>query len=804
MVLCFACVMSVLLFQENKHALERNIKELSTDFIAQQRHLLKSNIDGLSSQIAFEKEYATDRLQHELKEQVHEAHKIAEGIYHHNVNLTNEEIGEHIKDALRNVRFNNGRGYFFAISLDGFSQLSPIYPKMEGQSLAKAKDFRGINVVQEMMALMKNRDESIHQWWFRKPNDKSKKLFLKFGFIKRFEPLNWYLGTGEYKIDFEKELQFDLLNKLMLNRDNNETSYFIVDSSKNYIAHDDQAMLSQEVNLPSFDFDDIESFTSNGKFINSSSQLIDKNGLLKDDITYAKYNPAWQWTIVGKINTDQLNLYYSKRKDIIEKENEETLFKIMVTNSLLTLILTSFSFLLSHYTAQRFERYQRRIMINIKKLERNKSQLNFLAYNDPLTRLPNRRHLEETINKEIITCDATNTKMAIIFFDLDDFKKINDHYGHSTGDQLLIILGKYFQGLLGENDSVFRFGGDEFIFCFSQFINESEVVKKIEAIQQVFNEHIKVNSNALHVKGTMGIACFPQDARSASELIRKADLVLYKTKRQKKGDYLFFDQSLDHQLERALVIETQLRTALKNREFTMVYQPQMCAKSGDIMGAEALIRWENKVLGNVRPDEFISIAENIGLITKMGEFIIEQSCHDIALYNDDNDAPISLSINVSPEQLISHNFVEHICSVTHKYGISNAYITVEITENVLVEDIANARVVIQSLRDLGFDVSLDDFGTGYSSLSYLSQLPISEIKIDRSFILEFLESDQSLSLVKSIISIGKSCHMSVVAEGVEDIAQYEKLKSLGCDIIQGYYFSKPLKIEKLITTYTSS
>jgi len=800
MMLCFAFVMSMLIFQENKSALERDIKGLSSALINEQRSLLKDRINEISRQVSYEKNTAMKQLENDLKEHLSQAYYIAQSIYRNNKNLTKTELKQRIKNALREVRFNDGRGYFFAMTLDGISELFPFQPSIEGQSIINMKSENGTMLFREMIELMKSHDESYYQWWYPKPNTTTE-AFLKIGYIKRFEPLDWFLGTGEYLADFESTLKNKLLNKMQLNHSSNHSSYYIVDGMQHYISHDNKDLIGEIAESSTIKFTDTSSLSSTGLFIDSDNGFTDQNGLLTGNITYVSYNKEWKWTIVGTINFNEFNQYFIDRKAMLENENDSTLFKVMMLSSILTLLLTSFSFFVSHNTAQRFKSYQHHILQNMKKLEKNEEQLNFLAYHDPLTRLPNRRALEETINKEIVICDQSNTQMAIMFFDLDDFKKINDHYGHGTGDALLVILGKEFNELLSPLDRVFRFGGDEFIFCFPQLKNISQAIEKVNKIQHVFNEEIEVCGNKLHIRGSVGIATYPNDALTASELVRKADLVLYKSKLHKKGEHLFYDHTLEHQLERSLVIETQLRTALSDNEFTMVYQPQICAESGKFIGVEALIRWENKVLGNVPPSEFIGVAENVGLINQLGDFIIEQSCHDIAQYNLDNDKPISLSINVSPVQLLKHNFVECICKITQNSGLANSYVTIEITENVLISEIDSSRSVIESLREQGFNISLDDFGTGYSSLSYLNKLPINEIKIDRSFMLELLESTQSLSLVKSIILIAESCSMSVVAEGVETQEQFEKLQELGCDIIQGYYFSKPLRIEDLTRIY---
>lgn len=798
--LCFSAVMIFLLVQENQLTLERDIKALSQDSISQQRMLLKNQIDALSTQVSYEKNNATEQLQNDIKEQVLEAHEMASGIYRSNVNLSKKEISNRIKEALRNIRFHSGRGYFFAMTAEGISELSPINPTVEGKSVRNLKDFNGALIIEDMIALMKGKDQTFYHYYFSKPG-KFERSYFKVSFIKRFEPLQWYIGTGEYLIDFETDLQEELLSRLQLNRENQSYDYYIVDDALHYISHGDKGAIGELANSTVLDLKHIAQTASYGQFIDSSSNFTDENGLLKGSITYARYNTDWKWTIAGSIDLTQVNKYFLDRKLKLEARNKETLCTLLILSIALSLFLALTSVVISRNTAKRFKRYESKVLRNLTKLKQSKEQLRFLANHDPLTKLPNRRALEASIERDIALCAVHNKHMAVLFFDLDDFKKINDHYGHSTGDELLAVLGQKFKEQLRPQDKVFRFGGDEFIFCFPMLCDLDDAKDKVLGVQEVMQQKIELTNHSLHIKGSIGIAMYPNDGAQASELIRKADLVLYKSKAQEKGSFLFYEQALHTELERALVIESELRIALDNNELSLVYQPQICATSKQIMGVEALVRWHSDKLGFVAPDEFIAIAENVGLIDKVGQFVIEQSCQDIAEFNRHNLSPVTLSINVSPAQLIKDNFVDNVCEITKRYGISNAYITIEITENVLISDVETSKAIIESLRQHGFDVSLDDFGTGYSSLSYLSQLPINEIKIDRSFILEFLSSEQSLSLVKSIILIAESCHMSVVAEGVETNEQYQTLKRLGCDIIQGYFFSKPIDIDELYSHY---
>ncbi len=297
---------------------------------------------------------------------------------------------------------------------------------------------------------------------------------------------------------------------------------------------------------------------------------------------------------------------------------------------------------------------------------------------------------------------------------------------------------------------------------------------------------------------------YPADGQEPEELISKADIVLYKSKARHKGDVLFFDDSINARVLYDFTLEEQLRLALENNELSVVYQPQIDVLSGRIHGIEALCRWHNKELGHVSPIDFIAVAENIGMIHDIGWFVVKQASSDFKTLMASATQPVSLSINISPKQLLQTDFVENITNEIRSSGIETHTVTLEITENVLISDIICVSPILEKLRTRGFKLSLDDFGTGYSSLSYLSNLPINEIKIDRSFIDKLLTSSESESLVKAIIAIGKSCNTQIVAEGVETQEQYKRLSQYHCDIVQGYYFDKPLSIRELSEKYTAT
>jgi EAL domain-containing protein (putative c-di-GMP-specific phosphodiesterase class I) len=290
---------------------------------------------------------------------------------------------------------------------------------------------------------------------------------------------------------------------------------------------------------------------------------------------------------------------------------------------------------------------------------------------------------------------------------------------------------------------------------------------------------------------------YPADSDDAESLIRKADIVLYKSKELSKGDVMFYNSDINEQIQYDYMLEEELRRAIHKNEISVLYQPQIDVESKKLVSVEALARWSNERLGMVSPVKFIAIAETIGLIDEIGQFVFRRACQDIlAISPNDKDA-LGLSVNISPKQLVAPEFVQQIVDIVEDVGIDLNRITLEITENVLINDMKKVSLILHSLRNHGFSISLDDFGTGYSSLSYLNGLPITEIKIDRCFVDKILVSDQSNTLIRAIIAIGKSCEMNVVAEGVETGEQYQLLISYGCNLVQGYYLDRPLPIEKL-------
>jgi len=509
----------------------------------------------------------------------------------------------------------------------------------------------------------------------------------------------------------------------------------------------------------------------------------------------------WNWVIGTGFYVERFQKYLDANMQALEETNKEELQLVVIASLLTTLLIIGLSLKVGNAIGARFNRFQEHMTKDFKELQHTRDKLKYLAEHDALTDLPNRLVLTGIIHSGIDFAQKNKKCGAVMLLDLDDFKKINDLHGHSSGDRLLKTISRKFETLLGAHDTVSRFGGDEFIFCFPDLNSEADARSKADAIRSVFLDKFVIDGKVLTTNCSIGVSMFPIDDNEPEALIRKADVVLYKSKALKKGGVMFYNCEINEEVQLDYMIEEELRAALKENEISVFYQPQIKVSDGQMAGVEALARWTNQHLGMISPAKFIPIAEDIGLIREIGLFVFRQACSDILAISPNGSNAIGVSINISPKQLTEPDFPQSIVEITHDVGIDIKRITLEITENVLLEDLLVIADRLSEMKGYGFGISLDDFGTGYSSLSYLNNLPITEIKIDRSFVEKLLESKQTTTLVKSIIAIGDAYNMSVVAEGVESQEQYAALEVYGCEIVQGYYFSAPLPVDVLHNKY---
>lgn len=441
------------------------------------------------------------------------------------------------------------------------------------------------------------------------------------------------------------------------------------------------------------------------------------------------------------------------------------------------------------------------IKLNITDYIDEKHKVEYMAYHDALTGLPNRLSVEQYLKKRLPLAKQNNTKIAILFIDLDRFKTINDTLGHSVGDELLVECSKRIQHSLRESDILARVGGDEFIIVIEQLDNDYTAAHVSEKIIDLFSTPIQTKSHLLNITLSIGIAIYPDDDDdhlNCQGLFKYADIAMYEAKSEGRNTYRYYQKELSLDAHNRLNLEQNLKESLHNNELFMMYQPQYNLVNKTVTGIEALVRWDSNKLGKISPDIFIPIAEETGFIVDIGLYIFKQACKDFLEFQKYSNTLQDISINISAVQLYQDSFIKNIINITKNIGINPKYIKLEITETHIMKNIIQSKTLLKDLKILGFTISIDDFGTGHSSLKYLKEFPINELKIDKAFIDDLPFNKNNVAITKSIIALSQSMGYTNVAEGIENEEQEAFLKDNLCLTGQGYYFSKPQTKDNLI------
>ncbi|MEH7225655.1 EAL domain-containing protein [Bacillus sp. JJ1566] len=416
-----------------------------------------------------------------------------------------------------------------------------------------------------------------------------------------------------------------------------------------------------------------------------------------------------------------------------------------------------------------------------------------LAFHDTLTNLPNRRSFMNELNREILDRKnrSSSSKMSVLFIDLDNFKSINDQWGHDEGDQILIEAARKIKDAIRPSDVVGRVGGDEFIVLLKDIKDEEDLKKYVNRILTTFNSPIFISGQEHIMTCSIGIATYPNDGDTSRELIKNADDALYSVKNKGKNHYLIFNSKIKNEsLERRL-LENALRNAIKEEQFYLEYQPKLNISTKQLIGMEALVRWRHPELGTIPPGKFISLAEETGLIVPLGEWILRESCSQMKKWQENGHHSLVISVNVSIRQLENANFINSVKKILEEIDLDPECLEIEVTESVFM-DVNDAASVLEEIRQMGIQISIDDFGTGYSSLSYLKHLPIDTLKVDASFIKDIHVNEESRAIVKSVLTLATTLGLNVIAEGIEIQEHVNELNKDGLLFGQGFYFSKPL------------
>ncbi len=419
-------------------------------------------------------------------------------------------------------------------------------------------------------------------------------------------------------------------------------------------------------------------------------------------------------------------------------------------------------------------------------------QLHWLAIHDPLTELLNRVGLQRKLQSSILRAADNNGQLAVVFCDLDHFKRVNDAFGHPIGDKLLTKVATCLTAVLPAGGILARWGGDEFVVLFENVLSYDDAIEKAMLCQQQLNNVFTLDGKEVFISASVGLSIYPHHGSDATTIIKNADVALFQAKQAGRNQVMVYSCAHHGIEEEKISLDTDLRYALARDELYLQYQPQICANTHKVIGAEALIRWNHPVQGFVPPDRFIPLAEESGQIIEIGEWVIRQACERILVWEPLLCPEFKLSVNIAGPQIIDRDFLTRVKSVIHETGINPNRLELEITETFIMTHPDNTVAKLSQLRELGITLAIDDFGTGYSSLSYLKSLPIDKLKIDKSFVFDIGRSVDGEEIAKAIIALGHSLNLNVIAEGVETAEQAAFLTQERCDQFQGYFFSRPL------------
>jgi diguanylate cyclase (GGDEF)-like protein len=434
---------------------------------------------------------------------------------------------------------------------------------------------------------------------------------------------------------------------------------------------------------------------------------------------------------------------------------------------------------------------------DISERKRAEEIINFQLYHDLLTQLPNRALLRDRLGLAISQAKRNGNQLALMYLDMDRFKVINDSLGHVAGDQLLQTVANRLRNCLRDSDTLARVGGDEFNLLVPEVTGRVDAIRLVEKVLANLKAPIFIDGVEVFVSFSIGIALFPDNGETMDALIKHADIAMYHVKRRGKDGYEFFANEMKGSADQHLSLDTGLRRAIDEGQLQVYFQPQINLQSGKVSGMEALLRWKHPEVGNISPTEFIPVAEESGLINEIGLWVLDAGCAELSKWRKAGHDQVKLAVNVSSKQLAQADFEQQVFHVLTRHGVPGSALELEITENVLIQDMDQVVHKLRQLHAEGICIAVDDFGIGYSSLGYLQSLPLSTLKIDRSFVSGIRATSSRNSIVTAIIAMAKELGLDIIAEGVETEIQHQQLKRLGCPNAQGFLFSRPMPKEQV-------
>lgn len=823
------------LWIDNEYAnLERETARYRQDYLDNQKAALKSQVYKIRSFLLVEKSRAERNLEQSIQQRTREAHGIASHIYQQGAGkLDDIQIQRQIRDTLRNIRFNDGRGYYFITALDRMEHLFPPNPALEERTVEEVFSAKGVQVVDDMIDIVRAKGEGFLRYDWPRPDDPTRD-YRKYSYVKLLEPYGWIIGTGDYLEEFESRVRADIFKDIAKVRygANNE-GYFFINSYTGDL------------------------HVTNGKYFGGKENIWDKRDahgklVVQENARLAKAYPegafsryTWKKTsgeeaekLSFVLGMDEWSLFIGTGAylDTMEREiqqREQDMFVALgarIRAALGVILVAALLALLVGYLAVRklvgnFGLFQQafnraadsqvhieteRIAFRefqtlaesansmIDAINRQREKLRHQAYHDHLTALPNRVKGMEHLAFMLGYARQQQSQLAVLFIDIDDFKVVNDTLGHSTGDRLLQSVSDRISSVLRGEDAVARLGGDEFLVITGLLHHPGDGEAIADKLLGVLEEPFIIDDNAFHVSVSIGVCLFPDDGDDAETLLRNADSAMYQAKHAGKNRYaLYHDQMTRQAAERAALLD-DLRRAIRLSQFELHYQPLIDVSGPGVIGVEALVRWRHPQQGLIPPDRFIPLAESSGLILAIGEWVLRQACRDLPQWRQQGHSLEYVAVNISARQLQWEGFDRLMTRVLQESGLEAGSLVLEITESMLMEMTPQVARELQALKANGSRLAIDDFGTGYSSLNRLKHLPISKLKIDRSFVDELETDENDRAIVRAVIAMARSLGLQVVAEGVETAGQAQWLVAEGCTLLQGFHFSQPLPADQLL------
>ncbi|MCK9444355.1 MAG: EAL domain-containing protein, partial [Tissierellaceae bacterium] len=567
-------------------------------------------------------------------------------------------------------------------------------------------------------------------------------------------------------------------------------------------------MNNQEETLKALKYKQVDAVLGNklvGIYLLQKNRMADDIKIVGGPIVATDYGP-----VVAKGNEELLDILNKGLDEVLKKDNYKTIYNKWVGEDIhsfnflfeiykevifavIAMILSIFFFLYMYNKSLQKQVNTRTAELEManSNLIKHQEEIYNLAYYDSITSLPNRTYFVEELRNAIEEREDNNSKLAILFLDIDKFKHINDTLGHEIGDYILKLLGNRLTKLAKRGNLVARVGGDEYYILINRYETIEDITDLANTIIDDFKEPYYIKEYTLYLTTSIGIATYPDGGMDANNLIKNADLALYKSKDLGGNTYYIYGEEIKSKGLEKMMLLNQLRHAMEYDELVLYYQPQIEISTGKIRGVEALVRWQHPEKGLLYPDEFIPLAEESGIIIPMGEWILKKACMDAKKWEDQGHE-IVIAVNISSKQFQYRDFLNEVINAIYVSGINPRYLTLEITESIAISDMEHTLKILKSLRSIGVSVAIDDFGTGYSSLSYLNDMNVNELKIDKSFIWDIEKNEKNKMISNTIILLSKQMGLQVIAEGIENSEQLSILKEMECDIAQGYYFSRPV------------